>query len=222
MISPLTNNAFLASYAAVWVVLICLIVMTVASLRHLGLMYEALNPVVRFSTAASILKLGESLPRIQLTDLEGGPASLNSPVDGKFRLLVLVQPSCEPCHSILARLGSNAVTVNDGWVPTVVVVGTIDAARRLRSEHDLFATPFFLDARLESPSVWGITGTPYALVLDSNGRVQRKVPSPQPDELLQILQAAPASQVGPRLFSPDLLFAGAGAKGSNHNEHTEV
>lgn len=199
MNESLGNTAFLVAFILQWVIILTLCVMMVATLRHLSLMFDALDPIMKFRTNASPLHLNEPLPEIPLEEPGRGSFELRR-LSGSFLFILLAQPSCQPCHEILkgARdelVGRHAV----GWKSLVIVPGDGTAASGLREEHRLYGDVLVLADKAggtSQPWGWGITGTPFALVVDGTGRVQRKMPSVTVEQVREVLCASPKDQIG--------------------------
>jgi cytosine/uracil/thiamine/allantoin permease len=68
-----SSTGFLLAFTLLWVITLMLCVTTIATLRHLGLLFDALDPVLHFARSAWQLRLNESLPPIQVEDPSPGP-----------------------------------------------------------------------------------------------------------------------------------------------------
>ena len=201
MNSPLLNDAVLGSYALLWLLVLGLGVLMIAMLRHLGLLFEAVDPVFRFNRSGTVLKLGDPLPSIRLERPGDGPVDPRRLAESDLFLLV-VQPDCEPCRRVVEEAHAALLSGHStGWRVVLVVVGDHAAAAQVRERYHLGEEPLILaDPARGSVKEWGVTSTPFALVVGSDGSVQRKFPSVVAEQVRVALAGAPAAQRGPQRF----------------------
>ncbi|MFN0152744.1 MAG: thioredoxin fold domain-containing protein, partial [Gaiella sp.] len=111
------------------------------------------------------LPLGAPVPALEARTLDGGRLLL-SDLRGRETVLLFWNPGCGFCQSMrddLARWDRD----EDGG-PRLVVVSSADA---VAAHADGFLSTVLLDEGFELGSAFGATGTPMAVLLDSEGRV---------------------------------------------------
>jgi hypothetical protein len=199
--SSLLTTSVLISYALLWLLALGLAVVMIALLRQFGLLFDAVDPVLRFSRSGYGLKLGDVLPSVPLERLGAGVTDLRRLGDPDLFLLV-VQPNCGPCEHLLQAVRTELLGgYADGWGVALVVLGDASAAAGIRDRYRPNRELTILaDPTLGAVKEWGVTGTPFALAVDSFGRVQRKFSSVTANEVRDALCRPPARQRGPRLF----------------------
>lgn len=156
-----------ASYLVLWLLVVVLCLVVVALARQIGTLLLRVEARGALEIDDEGPPLEGAAPAIQTADVNGTPVVLGGP--GQAQLLLFVSPGCRLCRAVLPAV--DAVARAGRLVPYVVT----DADR----EETLSA---FGDARLEAPVVpgleiaraFGVPGTPYAVVIDSNGEAVAK------------------------------------------------
>ncbi|HLZ57726.1 MAG TPA: TlpA family protein disulfide reductase [Ktedonosporobacter sp.] len=128
------------------------------------------------STRPVALKIGEMAPLFSLPDLTGQLVHL-SDFRGSPTLLLFWRPSCGFCQRMLAALHAWEAQREEG-APRLLVVSTEgvqeNQAMGLRS-------PIVLDqAAIRVGSLFGITGTPMALVINAEGQIASELAAGAP------------------------------------------
>ncbi len=211
------TSAFLVSYALLWIIALGLCVMMVAVLRHLGLLFEAVGPILRFGTNAAELRVGELVPHLSFEEPGHGVVALQRFL-GSFLFILVIEPGCQPCENIVRGARAEIEQAGlVGWRLLLILRSDTAATSRWWDDHQLgddvkvVADPSSGTARL-----WGVTATPFGLVVDPAGRIQRKLFPVTVEHLRGILKAPPAGQVGPitagdgRPREPEVTFQGRG------------
>lgn len=190
------SAALIVSYLLLWVIVLCLSVTVIAILRHFGVLYEAVNPLLRFTTA-STLRLNEPLPALPLVAPRGDAIELR-----RFRnfalFILLVQLGCPACDDALEELREaiGTASVAPAWRIVVVVLGDMSAAAKLQDQMRLDSDVFILATPSRGArQTWSITSTPSALIVDAGGRVQRRILGVTSEQVYTILKAGPAEHV---------------------------
>jgi peroxiredoxin len=221
MSSDLVTAAFIATFIVQWIIVLCLCVMMVATLRHLSLMFDALDPLIKFRMTASQIKIGDTLPEVSLEKPGHGSVQLHQ-YSGEFLFLLVVQLGCEPCHALLTGVREELRgQCADGWKTVVIVLGNEAAAAELQRECQLTDDVFVLADKsggVGAPWGWGVTETPFGLVVDGDGRVQRKLRSVTVAQTREILGSDPSKQIGAGMVraARELVFM------SRHDGHGEA
>jgi methylamine dehydrogenase accessory protein MauD len=157
---------WLASYLALWVVVVVLAVLVVALARQVGTLHLRLGPRGALELDDEGPSLGDAPPPAELRDLRGRPVIVGG--SGPARLLLFVSPGCPICREVLPGVGAaagaagmTAVVVADSNGPEV------QAAYGVGAPAPVVASPE-LAGRYEIP------GTPYVVALDEEGIVRAK------------------------------------------------
>ncbi len=180
------------SYVLLWGLALALCVTQIAILRHLGTLFEVLDPVIRFSKNETQLRAGQSLPRIPLITPEGAGADLKRR-KGSFLLVLVVQYPCVPCNNILDAVRNGLLDRHvEGWRPVLVTQGNSARAGELRRDYQLMAPLSVLaDETRGAWRRWQVTTLPSALVINDKGRVERKLEAPTEHEIRSLLNSPP-------------------------------
>ena len=196
------NLPLMISYIFLWIFVIILGILMVATLRHLGVMFEAVDPVLQFSRSGFRLRPDEPLPQVELADSSGSVVDIEPPKDSGLMLL-LVDQGCTACTEALAAL-SNGDTAywRERWTTVVIVrskpqdvsetIGSLDL-------HEEVAIVF--DASGKASKTWGVATTPFAIVVDSARLVRRTYPVVSGIQIREILQNDPEDLLHPMTWS---------------------
>ena len=158
---------WLASYAALWALVIVLGVLVVALARQVGTLHLRMGPRGALELDEEGPPLGETPQPVAATDLDGREVWIGGPGEGQ--LVVFVSPGCPVCREVLPGVPAAA---RAGRLEPVVVT---DA-----EEPEAVAT--YARAGVGAPVVagpglgerYGVPGTPYAIVIDPSGAVRAK------------------------------------------------
>ena len=199
----MADSGVVVALALLWVTVLGLGILVLAALRHLAFLYERLEPVLRLSTNAYALHLNEPLPTA--TFRQPGTGDLRLADFAERRLFVLVvQTSCSACHGILRLARSELNSAQGmGLRPVVVVAGDEKTAVRLQQEHRLDGVTFVADPSRAASSVWGITSTPAAFVVEG-GVVRKILPTVTADQVRRTLATESGAQAPLRITLPTL------------------
>jgi methylamine dehydrogenase accessory protein MauD len=158
---------WVASYVALWGLVLVLVVLVVALARQVGVLHLRLGPRGALELDEEGPPLGEAPEVVSALDLEGRPVSVGGP--GEQRLLLFVSPECPLCRQVLpsvpavARGGRLApVVISDDDGPDAVA-----AYRAAGVDVPVVAGPDVAER-------YQIPGTPYAVVMDLMGVVRAK------------------------------------------------
>jgi len=191
---------FAASYVVLWLLVVVLAITVVAQLHYMGVMFKALDPLVKFKTPDAMLLPGEKLPSARLVDEFGG---IWNPADGRRpRVLLFVNLTCKPCENLLNGLIERLQAPNTPQ-PTrelvLVVGGERQRARDFRARHSIPpAIAVFADPGADSIQRWGVKRTPTAIPIDASSRILSFVESPTLASILELmgLPTAPEEDQG--------------------------
>jgi methylamine dehydrogenase accessory protein MauD len=157
---------WLASYLALWVLVVVLAVLVVALARQVGTLHLRLGPRGALELDDEGPPLGEAPQPAELSDLRGRPLTVGGP--GSPQLLLFVSAGCPICREVLPGVGAAAAVAR----MTPVVVADSDGPEVRHAYGD--GTPAPVVAAPELAGRYEIPGTPYAVALDELGVVRAK------------------------------------------------
>jgi methylamine dehydrogenase accessory protein MauD len=158
---------WLASYAALWILVILLGVLVVALARQVGTLHLRMGPRGALELDEEGPPLGETPQPVAATDLDGREVWIGGPGEGQ--LVVFVSPGCPICREVLPGVPAAA---RAGRLEPVVVT---DAEER--EAVATYARAGVGAAVVAGPGLgerYGVPGTPYAVVIDASGAVRAK------------------------------------------------
>jgi methylamine dehydrogenase accessory protein MauD len=157
---------WLASYLALWALVVALAVLVLALARQIGTLHLRLGPRGALEVDEEGPPLGEAPEPADRPDLDGAPVSIGGP--GGPQLVLFVSPGCPVCREVLPSLPVAARV--GGFAARIVIDADPDDARDGRvGAWDIPAV-----AAPELARSYRIPGTPYAVVLDRLGVVRAK------------------------------------------------
>jgi len=133
-------------------------------------------------------KVGEPAPEVRLPDLEGNELSLQA-FRRKETLVLFWNPGCGFCQQMLPDLKQwEATSAEDAPKLLVVSAGSEEANREMG-----LSSTVLLDQQFAVGRAFGASGTPSAVLVDSQSRVASEVAVGGP----AVLELAKASRIGP-------------------------
>jgi thioredoxin-related protein/uncharacterized membrane protein YphA (DoxX/SURF4 family) len=147
---------------------------------------DAIRALVFSATLPAPVKQHEQAPSLELSDLDGKTLNIAT-LKGRRTVLLFWNPACGFCSAMLSDLKSWERT-RSRHAPELLVVstGTPEANREQR-----FRSRVLLDQSFGAGQVFGVSGTPSAVVLDERGLVASDVSVGAP-AVLAMLGAVPA------------------------------
>lgn len=140
-------------------------------------------------TVAVQLPIGSRAPAFDLESTTGKTSLRQLLSSGRPQLLVFVQPGCGPCKSIAGKLPDMAAEVGE-WVDVVVIgSGTVDENALWRTEYGI--DHYLVQQRSEVARRYAITGTPAAIQVGADGRIQSE-PAAGAGGIQRLLRENPA------------------------------
>jgi methylamine dehydrogenase accessory protein MauD len=164
------SGVWLASYIVLWLVVVVLAFLLAGSLRQLGLMQLRLGDDPGALITDAGLERGTQAPELIAADAETGePVSLYElpPVP---RMLVFASPGCLSCRELIPGLNEVRKTRSGEFDFLVVCRGDIESCRGFGRMNRLEA-PMVIDTNGQIEKDYKVTLTPFAYVLDHEGRV---------------------------------------------------
>lgn len=156
----------MASYIALWILVIVLCILLLSVARQVGTLHLRLGPRGALELDEEGPPLGEALPPAETSDRNGQPVTVGGP--GSPQILLFVSPGCPVCREVAPSL------------PIVARVGSLspyvisDADEAGAHEYASLGrgTPFIVGPDLARS--YRVPGTPYAVILDGLGVVRAK------------------------------------------------
>lgn len=180
------SGILLASYFALWVVVLVLAVAVLALGRQIGLLHYRLPPsVARMGSPGP--KVGEVVPPLEERDLSGAEVTLGSN-RGKNTLLVFLTSGCEACDEVAPGVRSVAKSER-AHTETIIVAleapETFD--RSFLTRHKLDDLPVIVSYDVGDDL--GVPAAPYALLVDAEGVLRTKGTVNNLDQLISLFNA---------------------------------
>jgi peroxiredoxin len=149
--------------------------------RSLAIGPDAIRDLMKRALLPSPVKKGEPVPAMTLPDLDGKRVNLTS-IRGRRTMLLFWNPSCPYCQGMLEDV-KNWEKKPPADAPGLLVIssGTPEANRA-----EGFRAPVLLDSIFGAGLVFGAGGTPSALLIDEDGKVESNVAVGAPDVLAMV------------------------------------
>ena len=158
---------WLASYVALWGLVIALSVLLLALARQVGVLHLRLGPRGALEVDDEGPPLGEGPAPVDATTIDGANVTIGGP--GEPQLLFFVSPGCPVCRQVLPSLAPAARAAD---MAPIAVVDVDESATREAYGHSNPGVPIV--AAPELAETYAVPGTPYAVVLDAIGVVRAK------------------------------------------------
>jgi methylamine dehydrogenase accessory protein MauD len=162
------SGVWLASYIALWAVVLFQGIVIFILLRQLGVIYLGTAQGV----ARDGLAQGQRAPEFSLRGLDGALVALSA-LRGLPLLLVFGSPSCGPCKTLVPELNAFAAEKAGELRVLFLSYGDAEDTRRFAQELDVrVPVAVYADERLAEQ--YKVRVTPFAFLLDSEGVVRAK------------------------------------------------
>lgn len=159
-------EALAISSVALWFMVLLEALAILALVRQVGLIHRRIPPAgARMDQTGP--EIGRQLEPVTVTDLEGRERRLGGPGTAR-RLLVFVAPNCRDCADLAPGLRS--VSKSDGRETEIEIVsidGDPESNIAFAERNGLRELPFMVAPR--AGLAYGVSSTPYALLLDAGG-----------------------------------------------------
>jgi len=140
-------------------------------IRHVGLIYRRMPPVGSRLDATGP-RVGDAVTAMRVTDLSEHSFEIGGS-SGKRRLLVFLSPNCEDCRDLAPALRS--IFKSDGGSTDLTLIsigGAPEENREFVASTSLASIPYALSPR--AGALYGVSSTPYALLIEADGRLAHK------------------------------------------------
>jgi len=134
------------------------------------------------------LPVGSSAPAFALPDLSGQTVALETILaTDRPAMLVFTSPDCAPCNALMPDLGRWQAEYSEDLAITIISRGTVEENRKKSAEHGL--QNILLQELRELEMVYGVNGTPSAVVIETDGRIVSELATGA-DAMLRLLNRA--------------------------------
>lgn len=164
------SELWVASLIALWVLVLLLGFLLMGALRQIGLMQLRLGPELGALVTDDGLDRGAQAPDFTGIDVDTNAVRSLSELPARQRLLVFLSPSCVACSALAPHLNEVSQTWQDEFDFLVVCRGNVEGCRVFRQRHRLRA-PMLVDVSGQIEHAYQVTRSPFAYVLDREGRV---------------------------------------------------
>jgi methylamine dehydrogenase accessory protein MauD len=164
------SGVWLASYLVLWLVVLVLAFLLAGSLRQLGLIQLRLGDDPGALITDVGLERGVQAPDFVAADSETGETVALSQLPAAPRLLVFASPGCLSCRELIPGLNEVRKTRNGEFEFLVICRGDVESCRSFGRMNRLEA-PMVIDTNGQIEKDYMVTLTPFAYVLDHEGRV---------------------------------------------------
>jgi peroxiredoxin/uncharacterized membrane protein YphA (DoxX/SURF4 family) len=131
---------------------------------------DQIRSLVTRATLPPPLKKGDRVPALEFPDLEGKTVDLGA-ARGRRTLLLFWSPSCGFCQRMLEDVKRWERTRSEEALELLV----ISAGSPKENREQGFRSTVLLDQHFSAGQVFGVGGTPAALILDPDGKVASEV-----------------------------------------------
>lgn len=183
------TTPWLISYVLLWGIVLACGFLLLGTLRSLGLLqwrFDELQATRPVRKGREGLAPGNKAPDFTLPSTIDGQISL-SEFAGSRVLLVFTQTGCGPCHDILPEL--NRVQERPDLQVLVVNAGEPEDAAELAAEANT-RFPIVTQKEWEISKKYQVFATPYAFVVDEQGKIASKGIAGSPQYLKNVLTGA--------------------------------
>jgi methylamine dehydrogenase accessory protein MauD len=196
------SGVWLASYLVLWLVVLVLAFLLAGSLRQLGLMQLRLGDDPGALITDSGLERGVQAPDFIATDSETGEAVTLSELPAAPRLLVFASPGCLSCRELIPGLNEVRKTRRGEFDFLVICRGDLESCQAFGRMNRLEA-PLVVDTNGQIEKDYLVTLTPFAYLLDHEGRVVIRGVANDWRQLESLLDQEGTLQAGRAWFDAD-------------------
>lgn len=160
-------SALAISNVVLWIVVLALLALVLALTRQIGVLHERISPVGALMINKG-LKVGEQVPVVDVSDLNGQVLKVGAPrSDGLSMLLLFVSPTCPVCESLLPVLQSSRKQ-EKSWLHIVLASdGDLATQREFVRGHGLTEFQYVVSAPLGM--TYQVSRLPFAALVDASG-----------------------------------------------------
>ncbi len=184
------TGLWLATYLALWTVVILTVLLQVGVLRQLGMIQRQHQPAQKPQLPSyqdDGPRLGSQIPELTIQAANVGSAvSLTDMATARGALIIFMSPLCEGCHEIVNPLNALAKDRLRSVPSLVILRGNETSCRSFLRVFPLDA-PVALDLDDSLTAGFGMHHSPYGLLYDENQLLVRKGSVTDADSLAALL-----------------------------------
>ncbi len=141
--------------------------------------------------------IGTEAPEFALPDITGRKCSLQSLRDqGRTICLVFSSPHCQSCHALWPYLSRWARDYDERL--NMIIISRGRSTEDLVKQNNLEASRVLLQREFELSDAYGVTATPAAVLVGTDGRIQSRLAVGRED-INQLISSSVSPQASPRL-----------------------
>ena len=164
------SGIWLASYVVLWVLLLVMGFLLAGALRQLGLIQLRLGDDPGALITDIGLERGTQAPEFAAVDPQSGQTVTLADLPAMPRLIVFLSTSCLSCRELVPGLNEVRATRRGEFDFLVVCRGDLDSCAAFARMNGLEAR-MIVDTNGQIEKDYGVTLTPFAYLLDHEGRV---------------------------------------------------
>lgn len=164
------NELWIASVIALWIVVLFMGLLLAGALRQLGILHMRLGDDPGALITDSGLDRGTQAPDFEARDAISGLVSRFTSLPPVARMVVFLSPNCLSCRELVPHLNEVRETRGKEFEFVTVCQGDEEGCRAFARMNRL-KMPVFLDVGGEISHAYQVALTPFAYVLDFQGRV---------------------------------------------------
>lgn len=158
----------IASQIVLWAAVILLGLICIVLARQIGVLHERIAPAGALALRQP-LKIGEPVPQLAVTTIDGGAVQIGGERGGRSQLLLFLSPNCAVCEALLPSVRS-AHGAERKWLDIVLASdGELDQHEAFVREKGLAKFPYVVSEHLGRS--FGVAKLPYAVLIDEAGRL---------------------------------------------------
>lgn len=161
-------TALYVSQILLWILVIGLGAICVALTRQVGVLHERLAPAGALAINQKV-KVGDSIPDVPVTDLNGRSFMFGKNKQGKSDLLFFLSPDCPVCKTLLPALRSFEAKESNWLNVTYASDGEAASHSALVKRENLDPARYLVSEQLGR--TFGVSKLPYAVLIDEEGKV---------------------------------------------------
>jgi methylamine dehydrogenase accessory protein MauD len=164
------QGLWIASYVALWIMVVVEGVVLMAVLRQVGLLHLRVGPAAA-RTMNLGPEIGSRLPELNIADASGLP--LDVTFLGRPHMIIFVSSTCDACADLMPAVRTLVKSEGDRVAVILVAVDHSDEhAEAFSALQGLHEVKFINDPR--APIELGVMSAPYAILADRDGVVRAK------------------------------------------------
>ena len=159
--------SFIASYGALWVLVVFLSLVAIGLLREVTIMKRSLSQAGLRGDAP--LAVGSRAPRFSAVDARSGRVVTSRVLDSQTTAILFLSSGCSICRHLAYSL-KGFIEANSISVLAVCKGGQHDCEEFLESLST--QVPLVLDPRSEVSELYGVSSYPVAVIVDADRRIR--------------------------------------------------